>query len=299
MKPFDNVVISSTEPKNNADVWIKLSKNFLNTKASYLKDTTTGITYKVNNDGSITLNGTVTKPGSYTLLEGLNLKLKGNYTFSMKIISGSFSVQGVSIAIGNAENGGAYYSGAKGILSNLIFRPNTGTDFKVTNNINDIAMYLGIYFNKNTVFDNLTFTLQLENGQEATEYEQYLEPDILVKDNGVYNSVLTKNIKTGQEIKTNNVLDGKDVYYKRVDLENLPNNTTKEVDTGLSDVNILKIDGIAKESSGTVIPLPFVFTDTTKSVAIVFNTTTNKITITTKTDRTNFSGYANLYYTKN
>lgn len=125
------------------------------------------------------------------------------------------------------------------------------------------------------------------------------ENDILVKDDGVYNSVLKKSITTGQEIRTTNILDGKYVYYRRVDLGNLPNSTTKEVDTGLSNVNILKLDGIAKETFGTVIPLPFVIADTTKSVAIVFNTTTNKITITTGTDRTNFSGYANLYYTKN
>ena len=278
MKPFDNVAISSTEPKNKADIWIKHCKNMFKTLPN--TQTVNGITFTNNGDGTIIANGTATAV-AYITIDKRNLQ------------SNKYALSGCPV--GGGQDKYSIYMTDTSTWGNIAQDFGNGANFNL-DSLKNIEIRLRVA--AGVTVNNLVFKPQLEIG-EQTKFTPYFEDDIFVNDNGVYKSVLTKEIKTGIEIKTNNVLDGKDVYYKRVDLENLPNNTTKEVDTGLSDVNILKIDGIAKESSGTVIPLPFVIADTTKSVAIVFNTTTNKITITTGTDRTNFSGYANLYYTKN
>lgn len=189
MKPFNNVIVSATEPENKADVWIQHGKNMLNMKiASIVTDS--GVTCTINDDGSITLDGTVTKAGSYTLIKALNLKLSGNYTFSFSKKSGTISGSGMAIAITNYENSGKYYSTAEGILLNLATSSSSANNVNSSKAINDTAYYLGLYFNVNTVFDNFTFTLQLETGTKATDYEQYLEPDILVNNDGIYNSIL-------------------------------------------------------------------------------------------------------------
>ena len=267
MKPFDNVAISSGEPRNNADVWIKHGKNLFNAV--------------IEQGGISDLGADNTGNNRLRTLEFIFLK-KGTYTLSFT----------------GLEYSGGYLYNTNGTFNKLLWAWTTGN--KTFTIENDSLMRFTFRKSDNAeITPDVVKNIQIEVGLEATEYEAPVVDDILVKHNGVYNSVLKKSITTGQEIRTTNILDGKYVYYKRVDLGNLPNSTTKEVDTGLSNVNILKLDGIAKETFGTVIPLPFVIADTTKSVAIVFNTTTNKITITTGTDRTNFSGYANLYYTKN
>lgn len=258
MKPFDNVVVSATEPKNKVKIWIQ---------HKYFKYN--GAWQNITYGG----NGEVQSNSKRLTTDKIKLE-KGNYKLDNL---NNPEISPVAIAKFNEE-------------SFVELKANIKFPYELV--VDDTFNQISLVFKKTN--DGVITSGDVKNF-EILSYEN----DILVNDNGVYNSVLKKSITTGQEIRTTNILDGKYVYYKRVDLGNLPNSTTKEVDTGLSNVNILKLDGIAKETFGTVIPLPFVIADTTKSVAIVFNTTTNKITITTGTDRTNFSGYANLYYTKN
>lgn len=284
MKPFNNVIVSAAEPKNNADVWIKHSKNLL--RLNDYTESKSGLTLTVkNNVIKITGSGSDT----FYLDKIINFTDLANKIKGKTITLSSTDINYCSFTLATGQS--PYFLQLGTLIDEL--------RKKQTKEITEDLAYGSIYVPEKVNEQTIEFKLQIEFGDTATDWQEPFEDDILVNNNGVYNSVLKKSITTGQEIRTTNILDGKYVYYKRVDLENLPNSTTKEVDTGLSNVNILKLDGIAKETFGTVIPLPFVIADTTKSVAIVFNTTTNKITITTGTDRTNFSGYANLYYTKN
>lgn len=49
---------------------------------------------------------------------------------------------------------------------------------------------------------------------------------------------------TGQEIKTNEIIDGKRVYKKRINCGAGPNNGTRSIATGLSNVTYIKAEGI-------------------------------------------------------
>ena len=51
-------------------------------------------------------------------------------------------------------------------------------------------------------------------------------------------------ITTGQEIKTNEIIDGKRVYKKRINCGAGPNNGTRSIATGLSNVTYIKAEGI-------------------------------------------------------
>ena len=57
-------------------------------------------------------------------------------------------------------------------------------------------------------------------------------------------------ITTGQEIKTNEIIDGKRVYKKRINCGAGPNNTSKTVGTGLSNVTYIRAEGMA--NNGTI-----------------------------------------------
>ena len=49
---------------------------------------------------------------------------------------------------------------------------------------------------------------------------------------------------TGQGVKTNEIIDGKRVYKKRINCGAGPNNGTRTVATGLSNVTYVKVEGI-------------------------------------------------------
>lgn len=103
-------------------------------------------------------------------------------------------------------------------------------------------------------------------------------------------------VTTGTELMTNEIIDGKRVYRKRINFGTLPNATSKEVAHGLSNFNLVRIQGIASTSENSNITIPFVHTTATNSVYVVVNAT--KIRINAGTDRSSYSAYIDLYYTK-
>ena len=57
-------------------------------------------------------------------------------------------------------------------------------------------------------------------------------------------------VLTGQEVKTNEIIDGKRVYKKRINCGAGPNNGTRSIATGLSNVSYIRAEGIA--NNGTI-----------------------------------------------
>lgn len=93
-------------------------------------------------------------------------------------------------------------------------------------------------------------------------------------------------------------IDGSEIYEKVVDLGALPNNTSKNVAHGISNLNyIISFGGTAK-SGGTLIPIPYapLTAITENGIAIIFSDA--NITITTGKDRSTYSGYIALRYIK-
>ena len=102
-------------------------------------------------------------------------------------------------------------------------------------------------------------------------------------------------------VKTGRKIDGKDEYVKKISILQLPNSSALEVNTGLNidDINITDIKCLAYRSSDkTYIPIPFISMANTH---IGLNTKViNNILyllIETTTDRSNYSGQAEISFT--
>lgn len=107
---------------------------------------------------------------------------------------------------------------------------------------------------------------------------------------------LKTNIITGQEVATNVYIGDKQVFFKKIDIGSLPNATRKIVETGLTNVNVTKIHGIARDSS-IQIPLPFVYTELPSCIGVMF--VNGSLYINTGSDRTGLTGEITIHYTKN
>lgn len=118
-----------------------------------------GITFTNNNDGSLTLNGTATSP--FELVLATNFKLyAGTYTHSINKI-----FKGMYISLDNI--GDTMLNGAQGKVKST-FKLSEGKTYN---------KYF-IRIDKDTVFNNDTFYIQLEQNSIKTPFEQHLETQI-------------------------------------------------------------------------------------------------------------------------
>ena len=108
------------------------------------------------------------------------------------------------------------------------------------------------------------------------------------------------NIVTGQEVATNEYVDGKQIFRKRVDVGNLPGASAKKlVSIGLTNVNIINFSGYYFSSyEGFGIPINHA-TGTNYYVQTYLVLNTMKIDISCGSDRSSYTGYVDIYYTKN
>lgn len=107
---------------------------------------------------------------------------------------------------------------------------------------------------------------------------------------------LKTNIVIGQEVATNEYEGGKQVFIKKIDIGSLPNAARKIVETGLTNVKVTKLHGIARDSS-IQIPLPFVYTELPSCIGVMF--VNGSLYINTGNDRTGLTGEITIHYTKN
>lgn len=104
------------------------------------------------------------------------------------------------------------------------------------------------------------------------------------------------NIITGQETATNEYIDGKCVFVKRINIGQLPNATVVTIPTGVSTTyTIQRYSGYARSGSQTY-NLPFFYGDDRVNLCIVDNNA--NLEIKTAADKRIFSGYVDIYYTK-
>ena len=93
-------------------------------------------------------------------------------------------------------------------------------------------------------------------------------------------------------------IDNKPIYKKTIDLGNLPNAGSKTVAHGISNLGlVIKAEGFASESGGVRVTFPFASVSAVgDQIAMRFEPT--NIVILTGANRSGFSGYVTLYYTK-
>ena len=119
--------------------------------------------------------------------------------------------------------------------------------------------------------------------------------------NNLKNIADGNKIITGQEVATNEYIDGKRVYRKRINCGNLPNATSKTVSLSLSNVNIIKIEGIAKNSSDASnnLPLPYMDPRNLQTCVMLSIISGYNIALVTAEDKSYYTAYVTVYYTKN
>lgn len=92
-------------------------------------------------------------------------------------------------------------------------------------------------------------------------------------------------------------VDGSTLYEKTVNFGSLPNNTTKTVSSGLSNISIQQIFGVAKSSNGFTVTLPHREISGSGNIDIVYQSD-NYIRIKTDYNYSGYTAYVTLQYTK-
>jgi hypothetical protein len=92
-------------------------------------------------------------------------------------------------------------------------------------------------------------------------------------------------------------VDGKTIYKKSINFGTLPNATTKSVAHSIGSIdNVVKMVAIAKDASSNFLPLPF--GHPTDASNISFSLEGANLVINAGSNRTAFSAYATVWYTK-
>lgn len=112
------------------------------------------------------------------------------------------------------------------------------------------------------------------------------------------NTLNQNNIITGVEFATNDWIDYKQVFGKRINCGALLNNGEKIVATGLNNVMYIKLEGVA--IGGTIsFPINNIRPIDGISSCIGAYMNGNNIAIQTGVDRTGYTAWITVYYTKN
>lgn len=258
----DSIVVSSTEPigKKRKRVWLQKGKNLFNKD-----DIVEG--FRIGGDGT-------------------------NYSQADYFVSNYIEVKGITNYIANYTVSTmtriAFYDENKNFISAIDNSRN------ITTTENTCYIRLG-----NKITDKNA--MQIEQGTTVTEYEEYVEDKIYIKNNNdVYEEFKkeeTINITTGTEYATNEYIDGKQVFRKRFATGALKNNDYTYIQSGLANVSYIKLEGYVTNGSSVFLLPHFNNENLIRGIEIYMDN--NVINIKTGNDRTAFSGYVDLYYTKN
>lgn len=129
-------------------------------------------------------------------------------------------------------------------------------------------------------------------------YEMIQEKIDEIEDGSAFATKL--RIVTGQEIATNEYIDGNRVYLKRIDCGNLPDNSQKTIAHNLTGVTTVRVEGFYKIENRDIPIFPLQYIDIgTQSNSSTFFVGTTYISITTWSNKTDCIAYVDIYYTKN
>lgn len=106
-----------------------------------------------------------------------------------------------------------------------------------------------------------------------------------------------------QEVVCGTWIDGKTIYKKTIDFGNLPNNTWKTVNHNIIGMSqVIKIEGAVYKSDSSnneYYPLPLMFRGADSSYNVQMTVNDTGIAMSSTTDRSMFTAYVTVYYTKN
>lgn len=231
-----------------------------------------------NEDGNrygfvIASNGSFSMTANFCYSDFIAVKPSTQYTISL---SNGFSGDPMRIA---------EYTSTKTFIDRPITAGSAPWTFTTPSNCYYIRLSYQYLYGGNRINTNI----QLEEGTTATTYTpfQNLKP--------YSNNYATEEIVVGQWIT------GKPIYRKVIDFGALPNATTKQVDTNITNGVIVKAYGVANYTSNnaTQIPLPYVDPSTLgNSIMLIVREYGTKAEIKTTINYTAFNAYVILEYIK-
>lgn len=103
----------------------------------------------------------------------------------------------------------------------------------------------------------------------------------------------------GKNTCTNRTFNGERVYCKTINIGNLPNNTTKAVESGLrpEEIFVIEIKGSA-DGSDDWLPLPNPHPNPDNIISCYLRAD-GKVVVATGKDRSTMTGRVQIYYIKN
>lgn len=102
---------------------------------------------------------------------------------------------------------------------------------------------------------------------------------------------------TGQEIATNEYLDGKRIYRKKIYCGVIPENSVKRVSHGLTNVTIIYFTAIGRTVGGSSFTFPYA--DLRNNRFSTCQVSKSEIILETNYNIESYDIYADLYYIKN
>lgn len=155
--------------------------------------------------------------------------------------------------------------------------------------------YLEIFYNLSTA-NNVSFEIMSNKSNiTALNFEDTVSGEILIKSHNIRNPY---EITTGQETATNEYIDGKQVYMKRINCGALPNASQKAVAHGVSGFVLTDIKAVFTGTSRDRIYVPHIdINNSSSSVGMSVNDT--NIYLNTGINYSGYTGYVTMYYTKN
>ena len=168
MRPFSNVAVGPTKPKNCEDVWIKYSKNLCD--KNFLEE---GNIDPENGKDLVSDNSVRSKYITVISEEPYALNIKLN--------------KEISLAELYEYNEDKEYIGYKSLEKTNTLNPK----LIFTTNENTAYIRFKVAIPGGFTLENIE-TVMLEKGKTYTDYEPYIEDDILVKENQEYKSILNQ-----------------------------------------------------------------------------------------------------------
>lgn len=159
--------------------------------------------------------------------------------------------------------------------------------------------YIMISWRKSNNNENISLSdiiaVMLNKGNSALAF-QYYGTSINVEGEDIYNQNIMNYSTSETRIGT---WLGKPLYRKVVNIGSLPNSTSKNVSTGLSNIDTMcKLYGTAY-GSGNMLPIPHASASSIASSIDAFLTNNyGTLTIQTGSDRSSYQGYVIVEYTK-
>lgn len=267
------VVVSATEPEGNSreKVWIQQGKNLVD------------IIFSQGSYNDTSEPARVYYYGNYKVKAGttyvLHTNLSNEYQVAVGISNKAFPVDTIEDLI--------YDSGW-----------NTGKTAITFTAIQD--GYLGVGCKKIGDYRSIT-----PANISSYSFQLDIEPKIYVKnDDEVYEEFISKdnlvNYST-QEQKIGTWINGKPIYRKLIKIDAFPNASLSYVNHNIENIDeIIRIYGKATDNTSelkTTLELPYV-NPLSESIGIGIHCNTSNITIRAGDDRSNYSGYAIIEYTK-